>query len=271
MPVAAVGHYALAMGLYRQIYSVLAPVPQVIYPAATEMHAQNNLRNLENLYHKSSRLMMLIMIPVVLVAAFWAEDFYRLWIGEKYLDGSPFHSVATIFRILLIGIVTNFSSIIAAQIITGTGKVQTVAKALIFGSIISLLASLVLIRPYGLAGVASATVIASLVIDMIAMPVLLRRILGFSILHFLRQACLRPVIAGVLLVMIICCIRLTGHPVDFIELVLQGILAAAGSVLVFVAVGISREERNRYLTKPIQRLIGIKGTIQAVVERFGSK
>lgn len=170
MPIAAVGHYALATGLSRQLNSVLSPVPQVVYPAATEMHAQDNLSGLETLYHKASRLMMLIMIPTVLMAAFWSNDFYRLWIGEKYLSGAPFQSVALIFQILLLSTVTMFSSGIAQQIICGTGRIRANATLLIIGSVINLTFSLILIRPYGLAGIAIATVIASVVIDLIAMP-----------------------------------------------------------------------------------------------------
>src|SRR5207247_10385008 len=83
MPIAAVGFYALATGLTRQINSVLNPIPQVIYPAATELHVRDDRRALEQLYHDGSRLMLLVMIPVVLIAAFWAPDFYRLWLGSK--------------------------------------------------------------------------------------------------------------------------------------------------------------------------------------------
>ena len=52
MPIAAVGHYALATGLTRQINSVLVPVGQVIYPAATELHAQGDKSRLERLYSR---------------------------------------------------------------------------------------------------------------------------------------------------------------------------------------------------------------------------
>ena len=147
MPIAAVGHYALATGLSRQLNSVLSPVPEVVYPAATEMHAQDNLSGLENLYHKASRLMMLIMIPAVLIAAFWADDFYRIWIGGEYLINDPYLSVAVIFQILLISTFTSFSSTIAQQIITGTGRVRLSSLLLILGSIINLSFSLILIRP----------------------------------------------------------------------------------------------------------------------------
>ena len=119
MPIAAVGHYALAMGLSRQVNSVLSPVAQVMCPAATELHVQDDLIGLKKLYHHGSRLMMLVMIPSVLGATIWAEDFYRLWIGKSYLSGAPFHSVALIFQILLISTVTGYSSSIAQLILVG--------------------------------------------------------------------------------------------------------------------------------------------------------
>lgn len=260
MPIAAVGHYALATGLSRQLNSILSPVPQVIYPAATEMHVQDNLSGLESLYHKASRLMMLIMIPAVLIAAFWADDFYRLWIGEKYLNGVPFQSVTVIFQILLISTVTCFSSSIAQQIITGTGRVRVSATLLIIGSIINLSFSLILIHPYGLAGVAAATVIASVVIDLIAMPLMLQKIVGLSVLHFMRKACIRPIVAGVLQAIIMGCVKLIGHPANFFQLVLQGILAVASSASILFVVGLTSEERSRFLLQPMRRIFNKKIT-----------
>lgn len=255
MPIAAVGHYALATGLSRQLNSVLSPVPQVVYPAATELHVKDDLGALENLYHKASRLMILIMIPAVLMAAFWADDFYRLWIGEKYLSGVPFQSVAVIFQILLISTVTCFSSSVAQQIIMGTGRVRLVSTLLIIGSVINLSFSLILIRPFGLAGVAMATVIASLAIDMIAMPLMLQRVLGLSATAFIRHSCIRPMVACLFQAIIMGVIKMSGHAGNFFHLVLQGALAVTGSAAVLILVGLTTEERRRFLIEPIHRYI----------------
>jgi O-antigen/teichoic acid export membrane protein len=254
MPIAAVGHYALATGLSRQVNSVLSPVSQVVYPAATELHAQCNLRGLERLYHEGSRLMMLAMIPTILVAAFWAKDFYRLWIGEKYLSGAQFHSVALLFQILLISTVTNYSFNIASQILMGAGRVRLLAMALAFGSVLNLSFSLILIAPYGLAGVATAVVIASVAVDLIAIPLLLQRVLHLSVKDLLRRACVRPLAAGALQAILMVCIRLTGQPKDWLHLVLQGVLAGAGSVAVVLVVGITATERQRFLVQPLHHL-----------------
>ncbi|MSN27149.1 MAG: oligosaccharide flippase family protein [Geobacter sp.] len=264
MPIAAVGHYALATGLSRQVNSVLSPVPQVVYPAATELHVQNDLKTLENLYHKASRLMILVMIPVVLIAAFWADDFYRLWIGEKYLSGVPFQSVAVIFQILLISTVTCFSSSVAQQIIMGTGRVRLVSTLLIIGSVINLSFSVILIRPYGLAGVAVATVIASVLIDMIAMPFMLQRVLGLSASAFILNSCIRPAAAGLLQAVIMYCIKLAGPAGNFTYLILQGTLAAVGAAAIFLVIGLTKEERHRFLFEPLRRIRKNRLAIESV-------
>lgn len=255
MPIAAVGYYALATALLRNVNSILSPIGQVIYPVAVELHAKGDKNELVRMYHNGSRLMMLVMIPVVLVAAFWADDFYRLWIGEKYLAGTPFQSVAVIFQILLISTVTCFSSSITQQVITGSGRVQITAILLIIGSVINLSLSLILIHPLGLAGVALATVIASVLIDLIAVPLMLYRMFGFSIKDFLLNAYSRPIVAGLAQALLIMLIRLLGKPENWFVLISQGAVAAVGLGIVLFTVGLTRTEQERFIVRPLQRLI----------------
>lgn len=253
MPIAAVGYYALATGLSRQINSMLSSIGQVIYPAAVGLHVQGSRRDLERLYLDGSRLTLLTMIPVVLVSLIWAEDFYRLWIGASYLDAAPFGSVALVFQILLIGITTNFSNI-AAQVLMGSGRISLVAGALICGSILAFALTRILISYYGIVGVAVATVLASVVVDLIAMPLLVQRVLGFRLGTYFRRACVRPLAAMVLQACLIICIRLTREPGSWIQLILQGLLVGVGSVVIAIFIGITASERQRFAVEPIRRL-----------------
>lgn len=266
MPIAAVGHYALATGLFRQVCSILGPVAHVMYPAAAEMHVKGDLSGLEKLYHKGSRLMILVLIPTVLGAMFWSEDFYRLWIGESYLTGSQFQSVALLFQILTIGIVTSYTTSVAQHILIGAGKMRQVSLALITGSAINLVFSVILLRFNGLAGMAIAAVIASAVIDLIAIPVMLQRILGFSIFAFLRHSCLRPLAAGLLQLIVMIAVRRLDPADTFLQLAIQGGLAGSGALVALVFVGLNREERRRYLREPLRRL---RKKTTAVVEAAG--
>jgi O-antigen/teichoic acid export membrane protein len=257
MPIAAVGHYALVTSLSRQINDVLSPIGQAISPAATELHALGEKGTLERLYHDGSRLMILAMISVVLVASFWADDFYRLWVGEKYLSGHPFPSVALLLRILLIGTVMMYISNIASYILVGSGHVKLVAMLLICGTIVTLIISLILIRPFGLTGLAASGVISAVLVDLIAIPIVLQRVLGLKVKRFILCACTRPIAVGLLFTALIICIRATTQPKNWGELFITGILAGSCALALILLVGVTAEERFRFLIQPLRRLLGM--------------
>lgn len=255
LPIVAVGRYALSVGLVRQINSSLGPVGQVIYPAAAALDVKGDKSGLERLYHDGSRLMMLVMLPVTMLAYFWAEDFYRLWVGRAYLSGSAYPSVALVFRVLVFSIVTNYSNV-AGHILMGAGHVRSVAIAAICGSLINLTLSVILVRFYGLIGVAVAVVIASAVIDLVSMPWLAQRVLGLSIMNYIRSACVRPIAVAVLQLAAVYCVRLMGPPAGWFDLALRGVLAGSLFALIGLAVGITASERQRFLIRPLYRLAG---------------
>lgn len=247
MRLPAVGQYALATGLSQQISSVLNPIGQVLYPAATALHAQDNRAGLERLYHDGSRMMMLVMVSVVLIAWFWADDFYRLWIGEEYLTGTPYHSVALILRVLLLSTVTTYVTNVGGQMLMGAGKIRIVAIALISGSLLSLLLSLILVPRFGLLGISVAVVIASSIIDLIVIPLLVQHALGLRISSFLRRACVRPATVCALDILLLIPLKLTAHADTWPHIVLVGIIAGGICAATAFTVGINRSERQRIL------------------------
>jgi O-antigen/teichoic acid export membrane protein len=255
MPISAVGHYALAVGLIQQIVAVLAPIGQVIYPAATGLHARGSRDTLRRLYHDGARLMMLVMVGVVLIAAVWADDFYRLWLGERYVRETPYPALGLLLQVLLLGVVTNYTSNVAAQLLMGAGHIRPFSLLLLIGSALNLGLSLLLVGPYGLIGIAIATVIASVVIDLVAIPVLLQVKLGLSVADFARSACARPLAVACLLALVLAGIAGVSRPATtWIELVVQGMCAALAALLLVTGIGIRAEERERFIIKPLSRL-----------------
>ncbi len=254
MPVAAVGRYALSVGLSRQINSVVGPIGQVIYPAAAAMDVRGDRRGLERLYHDGSRLMMLVTSIAVVVTFFWAEDFYRLWVGQQYIAGTDYPSVALIFQVLLLSTVTNFSNI-GGQILMGAGRVRIVAMTQIVGSVLNLGLSLALFDRFGLLGMAMAVVVASFIVDLVAMPVLVERHLGLSVVRLVTSACGRPLVSAVLQVAGAVGIRAMGEVGGWLDLMIQMGAAVLVSALVVVTIGVTRDERARFVTAPLRRLL----------------
>jgi O-antigen/teichoic acid export membrane protein len=250
MRVSAVGHYSLVTGLATQINAVLSPIAQVLYPAAAGLHAREDRDGLERLYYDGSRLMMLVMTTVVCIAGFFAEDFYRLWIGESYLTGEPYQSVAFLLRLLLLSVVANFVTAIGGQILTGAGYVKAVAIALICGSALSLSIGVSLMPFYGLAGLATGTVVAAVIIDLFVIPVLVQRRLGFTVAQFVRRAVLRPAVVGTMQMGAMFLLRLEARPSNWFELIVAGVVSVAVCGGIVLIAGVTREERQRFVYLP---------------------
>jgi O-antigen/teichoic acid export membrane protein len=257
MPIAAVGHYALALGLARQAGDVLNPIGMVLYPSAAELHARGERSVLERLYQDGSRLMLLATVFVVLLAGFWAEDFYRLWIGEAYLLGTPFASVATLLRIILIGTFVTYASNIAAQVMLGAGHVRLLALTHLSGAVLSLALTAVLIGRYGLLGVATASAVASVVAESLTIPLLLRRTLGLREWYRVERVFARPAVIAVLLAGFIAGVQYVMGPAsDWARLVLDGAISAAGAAVLVLALGVTAAERRDIIVRPVRRLLG---------------
>jgi O-antigen/teichoic acid export membrane protein len=234
MPIAAVGHYALAVGVLQQIMALLAPVGQVMYPVAAGAHAQNDAASMRRLYHDGS----------------------RIWIGEQFTADGQYPSVALLLRVLLVSIVCNYVSNIAAQILLGAGHVRPYALLLIFGSVLNVSILLVLMPRYGLVGAAFATVGASVIVDLVAMPLLLQRLVGLRVVEFMRVACWRPAACAGLLALALAGIRHLQAPSGWGELLLQGVLAGASAGAIVLTIGITANERQRLVLQPLYRLLG---------------
>jgi hypothetical protein len=120
---------------------------------------------------------------------------------------------------------------------------------------LNLILTVVLVRRYGLIGVAAAPVIASVVVDLCAMPLLAQRALGLTVLAFLRRACMRPLVVGVALAVLMTGVRLLGRPENWSALILQGALAGTGAMVVVLSLGITAAERRRFVLHPLERLL----------------
>jgi O-antigen/teichoic acid export membrane protein len=254
-PIEAVAYYGLAVGLSVQVRGVLGNVVVVFYPAATDLHFRGEKTSLERLYCDGTRLMLLVLIPIVLIASFWAEDFYRLWVGEKYLSGNRFPSVALLLKIILIGTAAMYASGISGQILLGIQRVRLVALCVTLEAILILSLSLISIRSYGLIGVAVSGVIGSFIVRLFVIPFALQRAVGLRVKQVLKKGFLRPVVVSFLLLPLFMLIKLTGQPRDWLHLILHGLFAGVGAVVTILMVGVTAEERLQFLFEPVQRIL----------------
>ncbi len=250
----AVGHYSLATGLMQQISSLLMPVGQVLYPVAVSLNAQGDKVGLKRLYHDGTRMMMIMMISIVLTAGFLAEDFYRLWVGEQYLSSDSYHSVALLLQVLLGSTFTSYTATVGIEILKGAGHIRIMSLALICGTALNILLSLILVHDFGLLGIAIAVVSASAIIDFIVVPVLVQRIMGLSVREWIRHGCIRALLVGVADAVLLT-IGYEYVQVDsWGSFLLAGFASVSLCTLSAVSFGMNGEERERFITQRLRTL-----------------
>jgi hypothetical protein len=113
----------------------------------------------------------------------------------------------------------------------------------------------VLIQYQGLLGLAWATVAASLIIDLIAIPLMLQRHVGLRLLSMVKASCPRPLLVSLLLAGICVSIRsVLPAPMRFFDLIYHGLAAGCAAAALVLAFGVTAEERRRFVWSPMQRL-----------------
>ena len=157
MPAAAVGRYALAANLSRQLDAVLNPAAQVFFPMAVRLHARNETAALQRLLTSGTRFYSIASGLVVGTAFVFAEDFYRLWLGARYVEEPGFPSAALLFQILAVGQLARRLGGIGSNVLMACRDVKPLAALGAADGLGVLVLSAAVIPPFGLTGVAAVS------------------------------------------------------------------------------------------------------------------
>ncbi|MFX1521328.1 MAG: oligosaccharide flippase family protein [Promethearchaeota archaeon] len=130
------------------------PIYQALIPIQSELYAKNDLEFLKNTYRESFKFVAIIMMPVVAFCIIFASPILLI------TAGSPYASLADIFRILLIKRVLLGIGIGLTPTLLAINRPDGIAKFQFIGTLTSIIASITLIPTYGLIGGAISELIS---------------------------------------------------------------------------------------------------------------
>jgi len=249
MPVAAVTTYALAANLIIYIGQMLAVARTVFYPVATELHAQGEVDGLQTLLFNGSRFLLLAAILIAIVAGFWVEDFFRLWIGTGEIGEEGLQEVVLLVRVLAVSVVVEFVSGTAGQILLGSGRVKILAVIALSQALTNLLVTVALIPVLGLLGAAVGTLVAALTHRPVWTVILVSRQLSTKLPSYAWKVLPRPLLVGALFGASAYLVRVLGPARTWTQLMTQGALAGALGLSLALLVGIDPSERQQLLLR----------------------
>jgi O-antigen/teichoic acid export membrane protein len=250
LPPAAVTPFALASNLTDYFMRLFVPIGQVFFPVFTSHDATGANARIRSLFLDGTRLLSLLALPAGLLAYWLADDFFALWIGQP-AKSADFPSAASIFRILIIASVAGATQRITYQVLMGTRRNQALATCLLIEGVANLVLAVILIGPLGLAGVAVAVVVPALAIEGFAFPYLVCRLYGIKAREYLVRVLARAAMITIMLWPALVVMTRVKKPDTWAALAFEGALGAAMIGILILALGMSGEERRRFVWAPL--------------------
>ena len=172
---AAVTPYAYANTLSRYADQAVGAMGATFVPAASTYEAAGDTNSLLMLYKHGTRATLAVSLPILITLIVRGPSFIGLWIGPQYS-----HTSGTVLVILCIALLFSFANRTAGSIAFGIEKHKMSAIWAIGEGIANLALSIILVRWYGIYGVAIGTLVPSLVVHLVLWPSYVSKLVGLS-------------------------------------------------------------------------------------------
>ncbi len=171
----AVTFYAIANNLCRYATQIVSSMGGTFVPAASTYEAAGDSASLLMLYRNGTRATLMVSLPILITFIARGPSFIGLWMGPQYA-----HSSGIVLILLSIALFFSYANRTAGAIAFGVEKHKTTALWSIGEGVANLALSILLVRRYGIYGVAIGTTVPSLFVQVILWPRYISKLVGLS-------------------------------------------------------------------------------------------
>lgn len=234
--------WAVAQRLSEIVQRITDQINSALFPVVVDTVTVSQFDRLERILIQGTRLSLAMVIPMATTLAILAEPLVMAWVGPSF-EGS-----IRIIQILCVVVAVRVGNSTSAVTLKGSGKHALLAASNISMALGNLVLSVILVRTYGLIGVALGTLIPIVVVSLLVVFPSACRQVRVSPLKIIRKSVWpavwpASVLAGFLL------ITASALPKSPGVLILLGLFAFAIYVVLFLRFGINQEERQWYFAK----------------------
>lgn len=183
--------YFIAGRLVSYLRSLVEEMIGVLAPVTSDLDARNNQKAISELLKVSTKYMLLLALPVATVFFVMGDSFISLWMGPEYAAS------AAMLTVLTIATVANLLLLPSNTVLQGMGRHSIVAWFTILQAVLNLVLSVVLVKRYGVMGVALGTAIPMVATSAAALVVYFRYYLKLGLGDYLRSAIPMPLLVQV--------------------------------------------------------------------------
>ena len=190
-PISALTYYAIGGTLIEQLRTFVASMGAIINPLSSDLEARKESRSLALVVLTGAKAAMLIGLPVCIGFIVLGRRFITLWMGPEYagLAGS-------VLAILATGHLIGLPYYTISGILYGLGRHRVVAWSRVFEGVVNLVLSVILVRRYGVVGVAIGTIVPHIIVVGAVLPRVLPRWVPMNLGEYYLSTYGRPLLAA---------------------------------------------------------------------------
>jgi O-antigen/teichoic acid export membrane protein len=258
MGTSAVAIWAVAQRLIEIVQRLTDQLNAVLFPVVVDSSTVQRADRLQKILVQGTRLSLAMVVPLATVLGLLARPLIMIWVGPQFSD-----SVNVIY-ILSIVVALRVGNATSAVILKGADLHKFLAIANLSMAIGNIVLSVLLVRVYGLIGVAIGTLIPMIVIAcFVVFPRACRRV-GLSLWTVILSSVVPAVWPAIVMGIFVLLTRRLIQG-SWLWLLLQSMVAAAIYAGLFLLFAIKRDERNWYLNK-VKEILGRRSVSSAPTE-----
>lgn len=238
---AAVAVWTVAQRLADMVLRVTNQLNDVLFPVVVECDSTQRDDRMREVLVQGTKISLGLAVPVAGVLGMLAEPVILGWTGPRFAES------ILLLQILVVVVLVRVAGATAATVLKGGGHHRLLAWSNSVAATANVVLSIILLKVYGLPGVALATLIPIVVRSVVVLiPVACRRV-GVPVQTFLMQAIWPALWPAAISLGLLGAVR--GEVRSFLDCALYGGAAVLIYATLFVGIAIGREDRQRYVTK----------------------
>ena len=177
----AVTHYKIGSMLALQMQSLMVAVMGFMLPVFSRLYGKEDYDNIKKTFFFANKISIYIASFIGFGLIFWGKPFIEIWMGPDYLDAYP------VLLILVLGLVFAFSQVPSLEFLLGTTGYKFVGIMSVIEGVCNLILSLILVRHFGLIGVALGTFIPISIVKLVIQPIYVSRVLNVHYFEYIQR------------------------------------------------------------------------------------
>jgi O-antigen/teichoic acid export membrane protein len=237
----AVAIYAVTVRLADYQRQLCNQFNGLLFPVVVRLDARGHLDALRAMLIHGTRIALTLVVGVTICLLGFASPLIVRWMGPDFES-----SVLPLYFLGLAGIVL-VSQQPLGNILLGTGRHRLMAFVALGEAVVNLALSLILVRRYGVAGVAAGTALPVVAANVfIVLPAACRQV-GLTIGGFMRLVAVAPAVGAAPAILVCVALRVALPPGSIHAVLLEGAVVGAVYAVAVCAFGLECGVRSHYV------------------------